>query len=121
MIRAGMTIALGLWALTATAGMRVLEQVEQPYELDLSAVQMPAGPAGTVSFKTCDTCRLELRSVYSGTKYFVNGRELAFKDFLPAVQSLRAATSRSSLPFVGLFVDLQSQRVTRITVRVGAK
>ena len=120
MIRAVITIALGFWALSAAADLRVLEQVEQPYELDLPSVSMPGNPAGTVSFKTCDTCRLEFHSVYSGTKYFVNGRELAFKDFLPAVEKVRSSATPDSLPLVGVFVDIKSQRVTRITVRQGA-
>lgn len=120
MIRATITIALGFWALSAAAGVRVLEQVEQPYELALGTVNMPTDPTGQVSFQACATCTYEYHSVYSGTKYFVNGRELAFKDFLPAVASLRS-TSGGSTALVGLFVDTASQRVTRISVRQGTK
>lgn len=115
MIRAAITLALGFWTLNAAAGVRVLEQLEQPYELDLAAVKMPDSTVGTVSFKTCSTCQLQFRSVYVSTRYFVNGRELAFKDFLPAVANIRASSDGSS-PFVGIFVDLQSKRVNRIIV-----
>ena len=117
MIRAAITIALGFfWTLNAAAGMRVLEQSEQSYELSLSGVRMPQSPTGTVSFTACDTCRSEFRSVDTSTRYFVNGRELAFKDFSPAVARIRT-TSNGSSSVVGVFVDLQSKRVTRILVQ----
>lgn len=115
MIRAAITIALGFWALTAAADLRVLEQPEQPYELSLLAVNMPDSPVGRVSFKPCFTCTTQFRSVFGGTRYFVNGRELAFKDFSPAVARVR--TTRGAPPIVGIYVDVQSQRVNRIIVQ----
>lgn len=59
---------------------RVLEQLESSYELELGAVDLPQSAAGAVVFKTCLTCTTQSMAVNAGTRYFVDQREVTLAE-----------------------------------------
>jgi hypothetical protein len=119
MIRSLLTMALafGLLGPAAAQGLRVLEQNERPYELTLDQVRLPTVLGGTVTVHACDGCQTISPAVTAATRFFVNGRELPYVDFMAAVADVRKAAGRDQAVFVGVFVDGDAQRVNRIMVR----
>jgi hypothetical protein len=111
-----MALALGLLAPAAAQTRRAIEQSELPYELTLDQVRLPTAAGGTLTVRACADCQLSSHSVTTGTRFFVNGRELPYADFMAAVAEVRKAAGRDQAVFVGVFVDGASQRVNRIMV-----
>jgi hypothetical protein len=107
------TLAL-LGTLTSAHATRVLEQPERPFELSLEQVTLPSSTSGGVTIKPCEECGYSTHVLTSATRFVVNGRAVAFEEFSLIAEQLRA-TDRST--FVGLFVDVQTGRATRITLR----
>jgi hypothetical protein len=118
MFRVVVTLLLVLGSVSNVWALRVLEQPESPFELELPDVRFPTAANGLLSFKTCDTCRLVSHQLATTTQYSVNGTSLPFADFLIAVGDLQKASGRNQTVFVGVFVDNQTQRVNRIAVRL---
>lgn len=95
---------------------RVLEDVERSFELALAHVQAPAGATGAVTFRTCAECRTSIRRVTAATCYFVDGREVDVAAFARTVSAIRATQEGAAATLVGLFYDVESQRITRIVL-----
>jgi hypothetical protein len=108
-----MVLALSMGAAIAA---RTLELVEGAYELVLADVIMPASTAGTTIFKVCASCDSIGLPVNASTRYLIDGGELALPDFLEGVEEIRQATGGDAS--VGVYYDLQTNRVTRIAVVV---
>ena len=115
MLRTVLTLALALAASTSLAD-RQYEVVGNVgvYELTLHDVIMPNGAGGTTIFKLCANCDTIALPVQGSTLYSIRNNALALQDFLAAVEEVRAATNGAA--GVGVFYDLQTNRVTRITV-----
>jgi hypothetical protein len=95
---------------------RVLERVERGLELPLQEITLPVASTGTVQFRTCATCSVETHAVTAGTEYVFNHRKLALEDFLAAVKELRERPSVLRRTLAGVYLDLETERVTRIAV-----
>lgn len=115
MTRAMITLVLTL-ALSAAAAARTLELVEGAYEVRLGDVTLPRSAAGSAVFTPCADCDSVGLQVTSSTRYFVSDRALPLPEFLEAVAALREATDDGEETLVGVFFDLRTNRVTRITV-----
>jgi hypothetical protein len=116
MLRFIVTMTLALAASTTFAQERPYEVLPNRgiYELVLRDVIMPNGAAGTTVLKPCASCNSVGLPVHAGTRYEFAGQELALPEFLAAVEALRTATDGSA--GVGVFYDLATNRVRRITV-----
>ena len=118
MIRAILISTLVLGAIgTAWAAPRIIDQPEGAIELSFGDVRMPTSTAGSVIFKTCQQCESKSLLVNRDTGYFANGTALQFPQFLEIVQELRQSRSARQGVFVGVFYNLESKRVTRITLQ----
>jgi hypothetical protein len=103
--------------MNGASAFRILEQPESSFELVLADLNLPADTTGSVTFKMCATCRIFSRRLTDSTRYYVNGAQLPYADFVAAAAALQEAASPTELLFAGVFVDNETQRVTRIVVR----
>jgi hypothetical protein len=110
------TLAL-LCLFTTAEAVRVLDQAEKPVELALSDLTLPTDNVGSLVFKECRTCRTRTHRVTAATKYFVNRRELALADVRLAVEELRASRSAAAATNVAVFLDLNTEQVTRVLIQ----
>ena len=94
---------------------RILEQLENSYELVLDDVTLPASTVGSIVFKECDTCERRSLQVNPATQYIVNDVEVAFVDLAGIANDIR---SRGHAEDTGVYVhyDIKTSRVNRIYV-----
>jgi hypothetical protein len=109
------TLALLCMSSTAAAT-RVLEQPERAYELSLEHVTLPTGASGGVSFRTCDSCSFTTHVLTAATEYRVNGNVTTFEDFSRIAKELKSSSRTAETTFLGLFVDIATLRVTRVSI-----
>lgn len=115
MIRALITVtALALGATSSAWAYRVLEQIEDAYELSLGAVRLPADERATVVFTACESCRTTALRVTEATRYFANSAELPLADLREIADDLRATSEGRSSSLVYIYFDIASMRVNRI-------
>ena len=113
MMRFSLAIILAL-SLSGMSSAQDVEMLEGTYELQLSYVTMPANAADNTSFRTCADCQTVALRVNSATSYLINHQALALPDFLLAIDDIRQVSHPGS--FVGVYYDLQTNQVTRISV-----
>jgi hypothetical protein len=110
-----------LLALLATVGTanatRVIEQPERSFELGLAQLTLPSSATGGVSFKTCESCAYSTHVLQSSTRFAVNGQAVPFAEFTRIAEELRANRTTRETTFAGVFIDADTGRVTRITLR----
>ena len=95
---------------------RVLEQPERSYELSLDLVTLPSTAGGGISFKTCAACSYTTHVLTAATVYSVNNRPMSFEDFTRVADELQSNSGTAEKTFVGLFVDVATLRVTRVSM-----
>ena len=99
-----------LLSLTAPAGARTVIELERGVELLLANVKLPTADGGTVSFKTCGDCAYRTYRTMDATAYQANGRALTLPEFLRVVE----AAENDAV--VAVFLDIASERVTRVAL-----
>ena len=104
-----------LLSLTAPAGARTVIELERGFELTLPGVKLPTADSGTVSFKTCADCAYRTHRTMAATVYESNGRSLPLPEFLRVVDDIERA-GKASDAVVAVFLDIASERVTRVTL-----
>ena len=107
------TVAL-LAVLGTAHATRVLEQPEVGYELTLQQLTLPASASGGVTMKRCDDCAYSTHVLTGTTQFFVNELPLPYAEFKRLVDEARA--DRRTTAFAGLFLDVETGRVTRVTL-----
>ena len=95
---------------------RVLEQPEQGYEVALEQLTLPSTASGGVAMKPCDECAYSTHVLTNSTQYFVNGRVLPFDEFKRIADGLRADRVARETALTCLYVDVDTGRVTRMTL-----
>jgi hypothetical protein len=109
--------ALAMLATFGTAqAARVLEQPERSYELSLELVTLPSTASGGISFKTCADCAYTTHVLTAATVYTVNNRPMTFEEFSLVADELQSSSATAEKTFVGLFVDVATLRVTRVSL-----
>jgi hypothetical protein len=107
---------LALLCIAHSAGaVRVLRQLEQPFELSVSQLNLPTDALGTMTFKMCADCRTEIRRLSGDTAFMLNDRAVDFATFRQVVTDLRSRTASANHP-AAVFVDIATGRVTRLSV-----
>ncbi len=109
-------LALAAGTLSPAWAYRVLEQLEQAYELQLGQVRLPDGTTGTVVFTPCNTCRTMSLRVTEETSYSVNRSPVDLPTLRQQADSLRATVDGQTRAAVYIFYDPASLRVTRLTL-----
>jgi hypothetical protein len=114
MIRLVATLALlGLYH---TAGaVRVLDQLERPFEVSLAQLTLPRDTGGWLTLHECASCRFSTYQLEGTTKFVLDKREVAYADFMRAMDALRGS-SAGDATVVSVFVDRTTEHVTRVTV-----
>ena len=109
-------VSLALAAATASPAWayRVLEQLEQAYELQLGQVRLPDRSTGSVIFTACDSCRTMSLRVTEGTVYSIDETLVDLADLRRRADSLLATIDGSKRAGVFVFYDPASLRVTRL-------
>jgi hypothetical protein len=95
---------------------RVLEQPEEGYELSLEQLTLPSTTSGGVAMKRCDGCAYSTHVLTNSTKFSVNGQVLPFDEFKRIADGLRADRVARETALVCLFVDVDTGRVTGMTL-----
>ena len=101
-------IVLGL-TLPVSAQFRTIEEA---YEVRLSDLRLPQNEAGTVAYKTCDTCPYKTTRVSSNTQWILDGNSMSLEKFRRSLTSI--ADRRNTA--VTVLHHLESDRVTRVSV-----
>ena len=101
----------------SASAFRVLEQTERPFELALSQLTLPAVSFGSVTLRECDKCGISTRRFVDGAKFVIDGQELKYTDFLQIVTDLRGNTKASDAIVANVYVDIVTERVTRVAIR----
>lgn len=115
-MRIRIVAALLLLGLVNTAGaVRVLREVERPFEITLSALTLPRDTGGSLTLRECDTCRFSSYRLQGATKFVLDSREVAYADFTRAVDALRGS-SAADATVISVFIDRTTEQVTRVTV-----
>jgi hypothetical protein len=109
-------VTLALAAATASPAWayRVLEQLEQAYELQLGQVRLPDRSTGSVIFTACDTCRTISLRVSDATVYSIDETLVSLTDLNRRADSLLATIDGPKRAGVFVFYDPTSLRVTRL-------
>jgi hypothetical protein len=105
-----LTIATNAWAY------RVIEQLEDAYELFLDEIELPGSIAGSVSFKPCNLCDAMSMTVTAATRYYTNGTLLALDDFRDVANAIRKVPGHEENTVITVFFDLNSMRVNRLEI-----
>ncbi|HVY65970.1 MAG TPA: hypothetical protein VHH11_14200 [Gammaproteobacteria bacterium] len=108
--------ALILLGLFNTAGaVRVLKEVERPFELAVGQLALPTDAGGTLTIRECDTCKFGSYRLQGSTQFLLDGRQASYADFRRAVDSLRASAVGNTT-VISVFIDRTTELVTRISV-----
>ncbi len=115
-MRAKVFTTLVLLGLFNSAGaVRVLKEVERPFEVAIGQLTLPKDTGGSLTLRACDTCRVGSYRLQGSTAFLLDGRAIAYADFNHALDGLRGSTTGDAT-VVSVFVDLDTERVTRISV-----
>jgi hypothetical protein len=112
-------LSIALLACSLAAGgnafaTRILDQVEKSYELALADIILPGNSAGTVIFKPCETCDTTSLQVDGNTRYFVDGTEYSFDDFIRIASDMKKDTRESLRIAATVHYWIKNSRVSRL-------
>lgn len=96
---------------------RVFNSLETAVELSLSALTLPTSSSGSVSFRACEDCPIATHRLIGQTSYVLNGKPVAFVDLLAFDEAMRNNRTAREATLATVFLDVNSQRVTRIVIR----
>jgi hypothetical protein len=116
MTRVVLAIVLML-SLNGSGAARDLVMIEGAYEVALGDVALPRTAASSATFRPCPGCDVIGLPASSATRYVLNGGQLELADFLAAADALRQTNGDA---LVTILYDLQTNRITRITVHARA-
>ncbi len=111
-----LTLAL-LLLVDAGAAVRVLEPVEQAVELTLDALALPAEGGDAVRFRECPSCASRTHRLLASTLFQASGQTLALREFRRVAHGIAAEANGAERAVVVVFLDIATQRVTRIELR----
>lgn len=115
MYRRLIAIAIACVSLNASAAL-TLQLVEGAHELFLADVSFPSSIAGNVTFKTCSSCDTQVLPVDSGTAFVGPAGAVSLDEFRATVAELRSMPNGSQTTAVGVFYNLETNRVTRVSL-----
>jgi len=108
---------LALLGLMGSANaLRVLEQPERPFELALSALTLPKNTSGNVTLRECNNCGISTRRFMSDAKFFVDGREIRYDDFLKIANDLKSNSQAVETAPANVYVDIATDKITRMAI-----
>jgi len=115
MYRRLITIAVACVSLNAGAA-QTLQLVEGAHELFLADVIFPSSIAGNVTFKICSSCDTQVLPVDSGTAFVGPAGAVSLDEFRNLVAEIRSTPNGNQTTAVGVFYNLETNRVTRVSL-----
>jgi hypothetical protein len=113
-------LAAALIGFMNTAGaLRVIEQVERPFELSVAQLALPDTATGTLTFRPCADCTFESHRMDGTTRFLVNRHEVAYVDFARAFNAAKSRESTAQATMANVYVDRATGHVTRVSL-IGA-
>lgn len=109
-----------LFAFANANALRVLNPVENAVEVSLSNLTLPSDAAGTVTLRECTDCPYSNHRLGDGATFRVDRKAATFeemRDFVAATRLSRAAIDNT---IVTVFLDVNTARITRISMRRSA-
>ena len=97
------------FALPAAAQFKTLAEA---HEVSLTDLRVPQSESGTVSYKTCGECPMQVKRVGSDAKWVLNGQSLSLAKFRRGLLSIRDRDSAA----VTVLHHLEQDRVIRVEV-----
>lgn len=88
--------------------------VERAYEVPLSMYRAPATSAGSLAFKQCDSCDLQVLRVSGKTRYVLNNEALKLSEFRKALSGVRDRSHK----FVIILHHLESDTVSSVSLNL---
>ncbi len=116
MFRSIAAVALSALLLGTSAATQVYDAIENGFEIAVVDLTLPDGAGGNVTFRTCDSCPIASHRMTETTTFSYNGQLLAYPDFLQSVNNARRSPTLRQSASAGVFVDVNTKRVTRISV-----
>ena len=111
-------LALALLLLVdAAAAVRVLEPVERAVELTLDRLALPAEGGNAVRFRECRSCASRSHRLLESTIFQASGQTLPLREFRRVAHGIAAKANGAERAVVVVFLDIATQRVTRIELR----
>ena len=107
--------------LFGTASAKTFEAIEGAHEAVLADVILPGGTSGTLIFKLCDSCDATSLSVDSSTVYNGSNGPMPLAEFRDYVAEIRLNPAANQNTAVGIYFNLDTNRVTRVSVFGSAK
>ena len=101
--------------LNSAGAVRVLKEVERPFEISVSQLSLPRDTGGSLTVRSCDTCRVGSYRLQNTSIFVLDGRTVAYADFAKAVDDLRTSTAGNAT-VISVFIDRDSELVTRVSV-----
>ena len=115
MIRKLIIVVAGLVTVSSSAwAYRVLEQIEDSYELPLLVVELPRSENGNISFQICDECRTTTLAVTNETRYMANGAPIALEQLRELAAQVRTTAEGRDRAAVYITYEIASLRVSRV-------
>ena len=108
------TCILMLSSISSAWAYRVMEQVEDAYELVLGEVILPRGVSSSLIIRPCSDCMTTSLRVNRETAYFVNGATMEFPDFIKAAEAIRDMDDGNQNTAVYVFFDIESRQINRL-------
>jgi hypothetical protein len=106
-------VLLGLF--NSAGAVRVLKEVERPFEIAVGQLTLPKDTGGSLTLRGCDACRIGSYRLQGTTVFVLDGRQIPYADFSHAVDALRGSAAGEAT-VVSVFVDRDTERVTRVSV-----
>ncbi len=120
MIRKMILVVAGLVFVSSSASAyRVLEQIEDSYELPLMAVELPRSANGTVVFQACEECRTIALRVTNETRYVANGAPIELEELRELAATVRTSAEGRDRAAIYITYEIASLRVNRIRLSYG--
>ena len=86
--------------------------VVRAYEISISDLRLPRFSSGTISFKDCVACDLQVIRVTDATRYVLNGKNMPLDEFKVAIKSIHNKDTNIST----VMHHLESDTVTEVMV-----
>lgn len=96
--------------------MRVLDPVESAVEVSLTNLSLPVNAGGTVTLRACAECPYSNHRMTDGALFRINRKNATFDEVLEYVTALRQSRAAIDSTLVTVFLDVNSERVTRISI-----
>ncbi len=115
MIRKMIIVVAGLVLASSSAwAYRVLEQIEDSYELSLVTVELPSSETGTIAFQACEECRTTALRVTNETRYVANGAPVELSELREIAAEVQATANGRDRAAIYINYEIASLRVTRV-------